>query len=237
VRYLSLHGFTGAPESFSALDLPPGSVTPTLGGHLGTDVGGGFEDELERLAELGADCEGLIGYSLGGRLALGILARYPRRFAHAVIVSAQPGLATEAERGERRAGDALLVELLRRQGLRAFIDHWESLPLWATQAALPVEVRAAQRELRLRHRAEGLADSLSQHGLAEMPDFRPELPAVSTAVDVVVGERDLKFVNLGRELTNLIPHATLTIVAGAGHNLLLERPQQCSALLKQGAEA
>jgi 2-succinyl-6-hydroxy-2,4-cyclohexadiene-1-carboxylate synthase len=235
VRYLSLHGFTGAPESFIGLRLPEGSLTPVLGGHLDCDVQGGFSDEVERLATLGADCDALLGYSLGGRLALGLLARYPERYAHALIISAQPGLATEAERAERRDGDARLVELLRERGLAAFVDHWQALPLWASQAELSAELKAAQRALRLLHRPAGLARSLLQHGLGEMPDLRADLGRVRTPVDVVVGERDLKFVTLGRELTNLIPSAKLTIVPDAGHNLLLERPGLCDALLRRGA--
>jgi 2-succinyl-6-hydroxy-2,4-cyclohexadiene-1-carboxylate synthase len=235
VRYLALHGFTGSPDSFGELALPEGSVIPTLGGHLASDVRGSFRDEVERLAELGHDCEGLLGYSLGGRLALGILARYPERFAHAVLVSAQPGLATAAERAERRSSDARLVALLGERGLEAFVDRWQALPLWASQAELPQSLKDQQRSLRLRHRAPGLAQSLSSHGLAEMPDFRAELAQVQSAVDVVVGERDLKFVNLGRQLTELLPHATLHVVSGAGHNLLLERPAACAALLHHGA--
>jgi 2-succinyl-6-hydroxy-2,4-cyclohexadiene-1-carboxylate synthase len=231
VRYLLLHGFTGAPASFARLPLPDGSLTPTLGGHLGEPVRGGFWDEVERLAALGADCQGLFGYSLGGRLALGILARYPERFRHAVIASAQPGLQSAEAQSERRAGDARLVELLRERGLTAFVDHWQALPLWASQGELSTELKAEQRALRLSHHADGLAESLIQHGLGEMPDLRPQLPAVRGLVDVVVGERDLKFVTLGRELTQLLPHATLTIMPGAGHNLLLERPAACAELL------
>ena len=235
MRYLLLHGFTGAPASFAGLSVPTGSVAPLLGGHLERDVTGGFWDEVERLAALGEGCQGLLGYSLGGRLALGILARYPDRFEHAVIVSAQPGLESEAERATRRAGDARLVELLRERGLEAFVDHWQALPLWASQAELAVDVKQQQRALRLQHRADALAQSLIQHGLGEMPDLRADLRAVRAPVDVVVGERDLKFVKLGRELVNLLPHATLRVLAGAGHNLLLERPAQCSALLRGGA--
>ncbi|HYP87895.1 MAG TPA: alpha/beta fold hydrolase [Polyangiaceae bacterium] len=234
MRYLLLHGFTGTPDSLAALEAPPGSVTPTLGGHLDRDVTGDFLDEVERLAELGRDCQGLFGYSLGGRLALGILARYPQRFAHAVIVSAQPGLASAGERDARRSADARLVELLRTRGLEAFMDHWQALPLWASQGALADDVKAAQRQQRLRHRAAPLAQSLVQHGLGEMPDFRAQLPLVQSEVDVVVGERDLKFVALGQELTKLMPHSRLTVAEGAGHNLVLERPALCASLLRRG---
>lgn len=231
MRYLLLHGFTGSPESLAELSAPPGSVAPPLAGHLGTPVVGGFDDEVERLAALGQGCDGLFGYSLGGRFALGILARYPARFRHAVIVSAHPGLGSDAERAQRRDGDARFVALLRERGLTAFVDIWQALPLWASQGDLPEAVKAAQRQQRLRHQADGLAQSLLAHGLGEMPDLRPKLTSVTTTVDCLVGERDAKFVALGRELAGIIPGARLTIAPGSGHNLLLERPELVSGLL------
>jgi 2-succinyl-6-hydroxy-2,4-cyclohexadiene-1-carboxylate synthase len=237
VRYLLLHGFTGTPQSLSELGAPEGSLAPTLAGHLGTEVVGGFWDEVERLAALAPGCAGLFGYSLGGRLALGILARYPERFTHAVIVSAHPGLQTDAERAARRAGDARFVTLLRERGLTAFIDAWQALPLWASQGALPLATKLAQREQRLRHEPHGLAQSLIQHGLGEMPDLRPALAQVKSRVQLVVGERDAKFARLGQELSAIIPGATLATAAGAGHNLLLERPELLSALLSRESAA
>jgi 2-succinyl-6-hydroxy-2,4-cyclohexadiene-1-carboxylate synthase len=123
---------------------------------------------------------------------------------------------------------------LREEGLIGFIDAWQALPLWASQGALPDALKQAQRAQRLRHTADGLAASLLQHGLSEMPNLRPELADVQSRVDVLVGERDEKFVVLGHELAALIPGARLTVAAGAGHNLLLERPELCSRLLLQG---
>lgn len=231
MRFLRLHGFTGSPQSLAEFAATDGSVTPTLGGHLGTPVTGSFSDEVERLAELGQGCDGIFGYSLGGRLALALLARYPERFRRAVIVSAHPGLPSEAERAQRRAGDARFVTLLRERGLTAFVDAWQALPLWASQGALPEPIKAAQRQQRLRHDPEGLAQSLLRHGLGEMPDLRPRLALVKSQVELVVGELDPKFAALGRELTGIIRGARLINAAGAGHNLLLERPELLSELL------
>ncbi len=225
MKALLLHGFTGTPQSFDGLGFPASSVAPCLAGHLDTPVSGDFEAEIERLGALGEGCDTLVGYSLGGRFALGLLARYPDRFAHALIVSAQPGLQSEGDRSRRRDGDARLVAILHEQGLLAFVDHWQALPLWASQGQLPESVRQEQRRQRLRHTAEGLTQSLLHHGLAEMPDLRASLAHVRTRVDLLVGERDEKFVAFGRELQALLPSARLTVAEGAGHNLLLERPE------------
>lgn len=237
MQYLLLHGFTGTPESLSGLNAPEGSLAPALGGHLQTPVSGGFDAEVERLAALAGDRGGLLGYSLGGRLALGLLARYPRRFQHAIVVSAQPGLTSDAERAARRDADGRFVRLLREQGVSGFVDTWEALPLWATQQHLSEALREAQRAQRLRHDAAGLSQSLVQHGLGEMPDLRPFLPQVTTRVELVAGERDEKFVKLAQELASLLPHARLTIVPGVGHNVLLEKPTAVAHLLLQGSSS
>jgi 2-succinyl-6-hydroxy-2,4-cyclohexadiene-1-carboxylate synthase len=235
VRYLLLHGFTGTPDNLQRLEVAEGSLMPALAGHLHTEVKGDYWHEVERLAELAGDRPGLFGYSLGGRLALGILARYPKRFAHAVIVSAHLGLASDLERVERREADARFVAQLRSEGLAAFVDAWQALPLWQTQSALPEVIKERQRSQRLLHNPEGLAQSLLRHGLAEMPNLRGQLAGVTTPVDVAVGERDDKFVPLGRELSRVLPNATLTIAPGAGHNLLLESRSLVAHLLKKEA--
>lgn len=231
MHYLCLHGFTGTPQSFAPLALPDGAVVPSLSGHLETPSSGGFWQEVERLAALGTDCDGLVGYSLGGRLALGLLARYPTRYAHALVISARAGLATEDERRTRRSADARFVELLGQRGVPAFVDAWEELALWDSQRALPAAVRNAQRAARLRHSAEGLARSLIEQGLAEMPDLREPLARVTTPVDCLAGELDANFVAHARELCGIIPRARLTVAPGAGHNVLLENPELCVSLL------
>jgi 2-succinyl-6-hydroxy-2,4-cyclohexadiene-1-carboxylate synthase len=230
-----LHGFTGSPASFARLTLPESAVAPTLGGHQGEPASGDFWAEVERLGALAPDATKLFGYSLGGRLALGLLARYPRRFAHAVIVSAHPGLRTETERRARRMQDERFVTQLRTRGLAEFLAAWEALPLWRTQRTLPAALTMRKRRERRTHSAEGLARSLAAVGLGQMPDLRPQLARTVCAVDLLVGARDTKFVALAQELCHIMPRARLGVAPRAGHDLVLERPAFCSAYLSHGA--
>jgi len=229
-----LHGFTGSPASFARLSTAPFSIAPPLGGHLGEPASVDYWAEVERLAGLATGPTALFGYSLGSRLALGLLARYPERFRRAVLVSAHPGLCTETQRIERRIHDDRFIRLLRERGLERFVSAWERQPLWHTQRTLPAAVRAGRRRERLMHTAEGLARSLASVGLAEMPDLRIALKRVTCPVDILVGERDTKFVALARELCSAMPGARLCIATDAGHDLVLERPQFCSSFLSQG---
>jgi 2-succinyl-6-hydroxy-2,4-cyclohexadiene-1-carboxylate synthase len=231
-----LHGFTGSPDSFHdiARALAAGGVTvkaPALIGHAGADDPrvDGFESEVGRIAdELHLEGSGihLVGYSLGGRIAVGLLCRYPELFAGATLISAQPGLPTEVERAARRRADERWCEMLERDGLGAFIGAWEALPLFASQAALPEDVRAAQRADRLRHTAAGLARSLRLCGLGQMPSYWDTLGQLTVPTTLVVGEQDEKFVAIAERMLERLPAAALTVVPGAGHNLLLEKPRE-----------
>jgi 2-succinyl-6-hydroxy-2,4-cyclohexadiene-1-carboxylate synthase len=174
----------------------------------------------------------LAGYSLGARLALGIAVRHPERVSRLTLVGVHPGLTTEAERYERRRSDQRFIELLETCGIDAFVDAWSAQPLFATQKHLPDAVRSARQKERLAHDPKELARSLRITGLAEMPDFRPYLGEIRMPVTLLSGELDQKFTALGEELSRLLPSARRTIAPGAGHDLLLERPDLVATELK-----
>lgn len=56
-------------------------------------------------------------------------------------------------------------------------------------------------------------------------------------VSLLAGERDTKFTALAQEMARRIPRASVTVVAGAGHAVHLERPEAVvEALLAVPAE-
>jgi 2-succinyl-6-hydroxy-2,4-cyclohexadiene-1-carboxylate synthase len=230
-----LHGFTGSPSGFRELtnELAAQGIrveSPALLGHGARDDAGvdGFEGEVDRLAGFVRSLDGpahLVGYSLGGRIAIGLLVHHPELFAGATLVSAQPGLTTERERIERQAADERWCEILEQQGLVAFVDAWERVPLFATQAGLPKELLEQQRRERLSHDPAGLARSLRTCGLGKMPPYWTALRGVTVPTTLMVGEHDPKFAAINFRMEELLPKANVSRVAGAGHNVLLERPR------------
>lgn len=237
---LALHGFTGSARSWDFLGprVGPPLLTPTLVGHAGSDASdslSSFEAEVTRLAQLlpAAGAAHVLGYSLGARLALGIALHAPERVARLTLVSGHPGLGSEAERSARRAADAAWIEILETRGLEAFVDAWQAQPLWASQAQLPPDVRRRKREERLSHRAAGLAHSLRVVGLAEMPDYTERLRELRIPVCLVAGESDTKFRALAERMAEQVTQAELALVPGAGHDLLLERPEAIAELVSR----
>jgi 2-succinyl-6-hydroxy-2,4-cyclohexadiene-1-carboxylate synthase len=244
--WLLLHGFTGAPGGWSGVadsasqDRPP--LTPALTGH-GADwqsrAVDSFEGEVMRLASMvsgGARPRLLCGYSMGARVALGLLVSRPDLFDAALLIGMHPGLPDEAARAQRRDLDAGRVRQLRQDGLPAFVSAWEKLPLFATQRDLPDEALEVQRATRLGHDSEGLARSLEVLGLAEMPDYGPAIASIDVPVTLMTGSLDRKFCEVASALADLNPRVDAEVVERVGHNVLLEAPTAVAATMKRAED-
>jgi 2-succinyl-6-hydroxy-2,4-cyclohexadiene-1-carboxylate synthase len=228
VRTTFIHGFAGTPAAWDGI-APADAVRVWLPGHGRPHAGHQWGlTPLTWAAQLDAVAQGIgtpdvvVGYSLGARVALGLVATgyVPR----AVLIGVNPGLTTEAERTERRASDARWAARLRTEGIEAFSDAWEAQALFATQARANPARLAARRAARRALDAEGLAQSLETMGLAEMPDYRgafagPE--AIGDRVRLIVGADDAKYRAIAQALL-----AELIVIAGAGHDPTLEQPER-----------
>lgn len=234
-----LHGFTGSAATWAA-HIPAFSreyttIAIDLPGHGGTgaptDLGRYRMDRV--VADLGAILDRLgvaraawLGYSLGGRVALQVAAAAPARVAALVLEGASPGIADPAERAARVASDEALADRIEREGVAAFVEHWERLPLFASQARLPAERRAALRRQRLANDPHGLARSLRGMGQGAQPPLHDRLRAIEAPALLVVGEEDEKFRRLAAEMAAALPAAEVAVVPGAGHAAHLEQPER-----------
>ncbi len=229
--WVALHGFTGLGSDYGVLSsrLPERTHCPDLPGHgvstFSRDNQCAFEDFSRDLLLRRSESVGLIGYSLGGRLALHAALRYPGKVRALVLIGATAGLEKEAARRERCAADEGLARMLEEQGLEAFLDYWQSHPLMRTQAVIPEPWRRQMMERRRRyHLAEGLATSLRRHGLGVMPPLWSELHTLQCPVLIVAGELDEKFTHLGARLAEAIPSVRRVVLPEAGHAAHLENP-------------
>jgi 2-succinyl-6-hydroxy-2,4-cyclohexadiene-1-carboxylate synthase len=244
IPWVLLHGFLGGGDSWRRVLAAPASRgietwCPDLPGHGPTPPPRGFSLAVEELAgEIGrrfAAPVGVAGYSLGGRLALGLLAAFPTLFAAGLLIGVSPGLGPP-ERAARAAGDAAAARRLRQEGLPSFLAEWRRQPLFASQERLPAVLLAEQQEINLRHDEGRLAAALELLSPGLMPDYRPLLPRVAAPVALLAGGEDAKFSALAAEMFRSLPDARLEIVPGAGHNLLLEAPEAVAAALGRLAE-
>jgi len=178
----------------------------------------------------------VLGYSMGGRVALGTAIVAPERLAALILESASPGLLDHEARRERAAQDAALAAEIERDGIEAFVGRWEQHPLFASQAQLDDDVRAALRARRLRNNPMGLANSLRGLGQGVQPPMHDFLPGIRVPTLILAGRLDPQYCARGREMAARIPGARLEIVPNAGHAVHLEQPQTFRRLILEFLE-
>lgn len=231
-----LHGFTGSTETWAplraSLDEQFTTLAVDLPGHgrsgVPTDEArfalSRFADDLGRILDtLGVERVALLGYSMGGRAALRFALLHPGRVAALVLESTSPGIADPVERAERVASDRALADMIESDGVVAFVDRWERLPLWASQAALPNEERARLHTQRLANRPSGLANSLRGAGAGVDAPSIDRLSQHRVPTLLVAGALDPRYVALARLMEAKMPRAHMAIIADAGHAVHLER--------------
>lgn len=192
---------------------------------------------LDQLALAPVD---LLGYSMGGRVALHLALAAPERVRSLILESSSPGLEDENERAARATADEALATRIEREGLAWFVDYWAAIPLFASQAHLPTAVRARLRAQRMRGSAKGYAGSLRGMSVGRQANLWPKLPRLATPTLVINGTLDTKYMAIGARMATLQPHARQISVTGAGHTVHLEQPERFGELMvgwlaKQGA--
>ncbi|KGR78411.1 2-succinyl-6-hydroxy-2,4-cyclohexadiene-1-carboxylate synthase [Ureibacillus sinduriensis] len=174
----------------------------------------------------------LLGYSMGGRVALSYAKSYPDRVAQLILESASPGLKTEGERALRRSSDESLADRIQTYGIEDFVNKWENIPLFASQKRLPPDVQQKVRKERLAQSEIGLANSLRRMGTGAQTSLWPYLEQLSMPVTLITGDLDEKFCNIAGEMQALLPSAQHTIVKNVGHAIHVENPEQFATIVK-----
>jgi 2-succinyl-6-hydroxy-2,4-cyclohexadiene-1-carboxylate synthase len=225
-----LHGFTNTGASWKPVVRALGEsyrvLTPDIRGHgAASDAQPVSLDlvlgDLNKL--VAAPRFTLVGYSMGGRIALhaALAPALSGRIERLVLIGASPGLADAAERQRRRHDDERLADEISRSDIDAFAQRWAATPVLA---GVSRDLAAAAREDRLSNKPAGLARALRGLGTGALPSLWDRLPELSMPVVVIVGERDVKFRRVAERMVATIASARLVIVPGAGHATHLEAP-------------
>ncbi|MEJ2538872.1 MAG: 2-succinyl-6-hydroxy-2,4-cyclohexadiene-1-carboxylate synthase [Gemmatimonadota bacterium] len=233
---LLIHGFMGSRLSWGALPGRLGAVHAVavdLPGH-GESGGGSTPGEcsLPGVARLLAALQdevldgpaAWLGYSMGARVALAAAVEGVS-MTRLLLESGGPGLATEAERMDRRRMDEGRARTLSSEGMERFVDAWLEMPMFRGLSARPPEQRAEARAIRAAQDPRRMAAWLRGGGTGSQPDYRPLLPTVQIPVHLVAGARDAKYVGLAREMAALLPAAAVEVVPDVGHTVHLEAPE------------
>lgn len=235
-RAALVHGFLGSPadwaEVLTALSPEIACECVALAG-LGC---GSIAEAAERLAaRLAAHpCEVLVGYSMGGRIALELAAQRPELAPRLVLLSASPGLDDAIDgagaRARRAADDDARAAEIARDGLDAFVERWYRLPLFAPFAAHPAFSSARLRRTQGEAAFWSRCVSGCSPGRAE-PRWA-SLAALAPRTLFAAGALDERYAAVAARAQAMAPALRCEIVAGAGHVLPLESPGACARLIE-----
>lgn len=240
---LLLHGFIGSSAEWNevagALSGDYRCLIPDLPGH-GSSTGLPYPeaytmDGAARSLTALLDAESIdrcavAGYSMGGRLALYLALRYPRRVERLLLESASPGLVTEEERAARRVSDEKLARRLETDEFRQFVEDWYRQPLFATLAR-DEELLRRTIEARVQNDPRELARSLRAMGTGSQPSLWADLEDLTVPTLAIAGGEDAKFVALAREMERASANVQTFVVSCAGHSVHAEQPETYAGFL------
>ena len=162
----------------------------------------------------------LLGYSMGGRLALQALLADPQKWKAAIIVSTHPGLVEGQQ--ERRTKDLKWAALSARDW-ESFLREWnqqsvlDSLPEGLHQADISDQKQVSQ--------------SFKNWSLGTQDDLRPELTKINCPVLWISGEHDPKFTTLAKEACELLPNSEHLVIKNSGHRAPWDQPSKFRAII------
>ena len=227
-----LHGFMGSSDDWQELvkylqdfcylvlvDLP-GHGQSALG------VNPGFDDFSCRLDTLFTDLHlnnfSLMGYSLGGRLAMAYTCIYPDRPERLILEGAHAGLQNNDEQEQRQLSDQYWSERFNREPIEQVLEDWYQQPVFSD---LTVDQRQALVSARLVQKDNDLARTMMVFSLSGQPDYRENLRHLPCPVHYLAGELDKKFSGIGRSLHKEHCLTDMHLIPSSGHNIHREQPK------------
>ena len=236
-----LHGFLGSHTDWRGVIAPLESsyylVCFDLPGHGKSSAVDQsifhFDNCCAAIADTLADLKitncSLVGYSMGGRIALQCVVNIPQLFRAVVLVGARPGIESESARLSRLAQDEQLAERMISMPLSQFVDEWYQQPLFDSlrdsQEYRDLSARRASGDREL------LALALARFSVGRQRPLWGELSKLTIPLGYVAGEHDTKYTAVGRRVVDLCPRAKLHIIPRAGHAVHIEQPEELSRVI------
>lgn len=234
---LMLHGFTQTHESVAEVaGTYPGPVmAPDLPFHgSSAAIERGWADAVDEIAAVAARLgpfAALCGYSMGGRLALGVTVEHPELVSRLIVVSASPGIEDERAREARRHADCVAARRIEAEGIESFIDRWLAGEIQQGLSSRSDQWRETDRSIRLQNTAAGLAAALRLLGTGHQPSYWEALADIAIPALIIAGEHDDAYTATGRRMAAALPSSEFVIAPDCGHALMGERPDWLATVI------
>lgn len=233
---VALHGFTGSGADFDvlreALNAPVRWTTPDLPGHgenlapfaAAYTVPAMAAAVAAYLRTLPAGHRVLLGYSMGGRVALRCALDWPGLVDALVLIGAHPGIQDDTERRDRGLLDTHRAARIRSIGAPAFSLEWARVPLIATQDRVPEPFRSSMAERRASNDSLKLSIACEVGGTGSMEPMWARLAQIDVPTLLIAGADDDKYKDIIAHMLPLMDTARPATLLGAGHAAHLEAP-------------
>lgn len=207
-----IHGFLGVPSDWnfieSTLDYLKISCIDLSDPYSPEEGFEAFAKKLNRIVDPSKE-NYLIGYSLGGRLALHVLSEDSSLWKGSMIVSANPGLEDDQGKSQRIVMDASWALRFLVQDWKSLMEKWDAQPVFSSSKKVERFEENYQRE--------SLCDMITHWSLGRQENLRDSISNLSMPLYWVVGEKDDKFVKLSSQLTFKNGQSKVITMKGAGH--------------------
>lgn len=219
MRIYVVSGFLGLPSDWKALSFGPElehrEIIPQ------PSLQAWAEHFNESIKRDGAEKRLLMGYSMGGRLAMHALLAESSLWSGAVIVSAHPGLTEHHDRVNRHMQDIKWAERFENDPWREVIHDWNQQAVFD---GAPAFSRFEQDYSR-----SNLAKIMRHFSLGLQENLRLQLHSLTLPILYVAGQKDLRYSVLAKECAENHTKAQLWIAPEAGHRV----PWQQSVAFQQ----
>jgi 2-succinyl-6-hydroxy-2,4-cyclohexadiene-1-carboxylate synthase len=175
----------------------------------------------------------LVGYSMGGRVALQLAMQYPTYFKGVALIAAHTGISSVELRSKRGLEDDRRAAELTTMPWHEFLENWYGLPIFSSLQRKP-DTLAQIMEKRIRFKPKNPEHLLRALSLAKQPCLvdetsksRPLMAESLPPTLLIAGEEDQTYTQHYNEISTKIG-AKVSIVRNAGHSLLYEAPAQLS---------
>jgi 2-succinyl-6-hydroxy-2,4-cyclohexadiene-1-carboxylate synthase len=233
-----LHGFLGCKEDWNplieSLKKDYFCVTIDLPGHghsiLNPEDTVSFKQTIEGVYKIYSDLRlglmTLIGYSMGGRVAMGYASAYPLSVDRLIIESSFPGYENQKDKERRLETDFDLAEELEAGSMAQFLDKWYRFQLFKSLREHPTF--SLLKKGREQNDPIQVSKALKQLSSGLQPSYWSLFGNGAFPIYYVTGEWDKKYCLVANKIKDRYPQCNITIISKAGHNVHFE--QQSSYL-------
>lgn len=185
----------------------------------------------QTLAPLDLHLPGLVGYSMGGRLALYLATQRPNDFRFLLIESAHPGLKKEEERQKKAEVEKDTAKRLTEMPFDDFLQWWYGQNLFSSLSLRPQRLETLL-ELRSHNDPISLTFAFEAYKGSLFPDLWDKISQINCHIHYLSGELDDKYQSISRELSRTLPNVSSYTAPQVGHNVHLEDPNLIVGLVE-----